>query len=76
MRELAQLDDAGFRAFFSKSPIKRIGCDRFVRNVLIAVGNSEDTSLIDVVLPRLSDASPLVAEMVNWALGELQKNTI
>ena len=49
LRELAQLHDAGFRAFFQGSPIKRTGRDRFIRNVAIAIGNSADTSLLDVL---------------------------
>lgn len=72
LSELVQLDDAAFRAFFSKSPVKRIGRDRFVRNVLIAIGNSEDATLIDVIAPLQHDPSPLVAEMAAWAMGELQ----
>ena len=72
MRDLAMLDDASFRAMFSKSPIKRIGRDRFVRNVLIAIGNSEDPSLKDVVTPLLSDPSPLVAEMADWAINSIK----
>lgn len=72
LKELVALDDQAFRAFFSGSPIKRIGRDRFVRNVLVAIGNSEDKSLRDVVLPLAYDPSPLVSEMARWALGELQ----
>lgn len=72
LQELIRLDDAAFRAFFRKSPVKRIGRDRFVRNVLVAVGNSGDASLRDAVSTLLDDASPLVAEMAAWALGELQ----
>ncbi len=71
LRDLAQLDDAGFHKFFSKSPVKRIGRDRFVRNVLIAIGNSNDVSLGAVVAPLVEDANPLVAEMAAWALEEL-----
>ena len=67
LRELAGLDDAAFRARFSGSPIKRIGRDRFLRNVLIAIGNSGDPSLLDAVRPRLADASPLVRAMAAWA---------
>ena len=47
LAELARLDDAAFRALFAKSPVKRIGRDRFVRNVLIAIGNSNDSALAD-----------------------------
>ena len=64
---LAALDDAGFRSLFSGSPVKRIGRDRFVRNVLIAIGNSGAPSLLEVVRPLLADASPLVRAMAAWA---------
>jgi epoxyqueuosine reductase len=67
LRTLAALDDAGFRSMFSGSPIKRIGRDRFVRNVLIAIGNSGEPSLLEAVRPRLGDASPLVRAMAAWA---------
>jgi epoxyqueuosine reductase len=76
LAELAQLDDAAFRALFSKSPVKRLGRDRFLRNVLVAIGNSEDVSLLPVAQQLRQDASPLVADMANWALGELQKAPI
>ena len=71
LAELAVLDDAGFRALFSKSPVKRIGRDRFVRNVLVAIGNSDDAELLPVVRARLDDASPLVRGMAAWALRRL-----
>ncbi len=71
LAELAGLDDAGFRARFSGSPIKRIGRDRFVRNVLIAIGNSGVREWAAVVQRRLDDASPLVRAMAVWALGRL-----
>jgi epoxyqueuosine reductase len=71
LSELAQLGDAAFRNLFRKSPVKRIGRDRFVRNVLVAIGNSDDASLVPVITPLLSDASPLVAEMARWALDEI-----
>src|SRR5690242_19428595 len=60
LADLAALDDAGFRSLFRKSPIKRIGRDRFLRNVMIAIGNSGDTALIDAPRTALDDASPLV----------------
>jgi epoxyqueuosine reductase len=69
--ELAQLDDARFRAMFTKSPVKRTGRDRFVRNVLIAIGNSADPSLAAQAERLLSDASPLVRGAAVWALGRL-----
>ncbi|MEM1087010.1 MAG: tRNA epoxyqueuosine(34) reductase QueG [Pseudomonadota bacterium] len=70
--ELAALDDAGFREVFSGSPIKRIGRNRFLRNVLIAIGNSEDNSLVkDSVLPHLDDEDPVVRGAAVWALSRL-----
>jgi epoxyqueuosine reductase len=71
LRELALLDDAGFREIFRGSPIKRIGRNRFVRNVLIAIGNSGVPELADVSKARLSDESPLVRAMAIWALSKL-----
>ncbi len=71
LAELLQLDDATFRTFFSGSPIKRIGRDRFVRNVLTAAGNSGDASLADPVGALLSDPSPLVRGAAIWALARL-----
>ncbi|RUU06525.1 tRNA epoxyqueuosine(34) reductase QueG, partial [Mesorhizobium sp. USDA-HM6] len=65
------LDDAAFRSFFSGSPIKRIGRDRFVRNVLIAAGNSGDESLTPIVRGLLDDGSPLVRGAAVWALSRL-----
>ncbi|MEO0871027.1 MAG: tRNA epoxyqueuosine(34) reductase QueG [Pseudomonadota bacterium] len=66
--ELLALDDAGFRALFSGSPIKRIGRDRFVRNCLYAAGNSADADLIGPVKALLEDADPVVADAARWAL--------
>jgi epoxyqueuosine reductase len=71
LRELALLDDAAFRDIFRGSPIKRIGRDRFIRNVLIAVGNSGHLPLAAVAEARLSDESPLVRAMAVWALSKL-----
>jgi epoxyqueuosine reductase len=71
LAELAALDDAAFRALFRKSPVKRIGRDRFVRNVLIAIGNSRDASHIPQLMPLLADPSPLVRAMAIWALSQL-----
>ena len=70
---LAALDDSGFRALFSGSPIKRIGRNRFVRNVLIAIGNSGDPALAASVLRLLSDPDPVVAEAAQWAAARLEK---
>jgi epoxyqueuosine reductase len=69
--ELARLDDAAFRARFARSPIKRTGRDRFVRNVLIAIGNSADTSLAHEAKRLLEDKSPLVRGAAVWALSQL-----
>jgi epoxyqueuosine reductase len=71
LAELLTLDDAGFRARFRGTPIKRTGRDRFLRNVLIAAGNSGDVSLVPPVEARLDDASPLVRAMAVWALARL-----
>ena len=71
LAELLALDDAGFRRLFSGSPIKRIGRDRFVRNCLIAAGNSGDAGLLDSVRGLLSDADPVVAEAAVWAAARL-----
>jgi epoxyqueuosine reductase len=69
--ELAALDDTGFRALFRKSPVKRIGRDRFIRNVMIAIGNSGDISLAASARARLNDASPLARGAAVWALSRL-----
>jgi epoxyqueuosine reductase len=69
--ELAELDEQGFREFFRGSPVKRIGRDRFIRNVLIAIGNCGDARLAKVVEVRLADTSPVVRAMAVWALSRL-----
>jgi epoxyqueuosine reductase len=71
LTELARLDDAQFRALFAKTAIKRTGRDRFVRNVLIAIGNSGDPSLAPEAERLLGDASPLVRGAAVWALSRL-----
>ncbi|TMJ51302.1 MAG: tRNA epoxyqueuosine(34) reductase QueG [Alphaproteobacteria bacterium] len=71
LSELARLDDAAFRTLFSKSPVKRIGRDRFIRNVLIAIGNSNDAALAEVAERLLEDKSPLVRGAAVWALLQL-----
>ena len=68
---LVALDDTGFRAMFAGTPVKRTGRDRFMRNVLIAIGNSGDASLAGAAEARLGDASPLVRAMAVWALSRL-----
>ncbi|HEU4651307.1 MAG TPA: tRNA epoxyqueuosine(34) reductase QueG, partial [Croceibacterium sp.] len=70
--ELLGLDDAGFRRLFSGSPIKRIGRDRFVRNCLIAAGNSGDAELEAPVRALLGDPDPVVAEAAKWALDKIR----
>jgi epoxyqueuosine reductase len=71
LAELARLDDTAFRARFSKSPVKRTGRDRFLRNVLIAIGNSEDGRLAVDAERLLSDESPLIRGAAVWALSQL-----
>ena len=71
LAELARLDDTAFRTLFAKTAIKRTGRDRFVRNVLIAIGNSGDISLVSEVERLLDDASPLVRGAAVWALSRL-----
>ena len=71
LAELARLDDAAFRARFAKSPVKRIGRDRFIRNVLIAIGNSGEGELAAEAERLLDDASPLVRGAAVWALAQL-----
>jgi epoxyqueuosine reductase len=71
LAELARLDDAQFRALFAKTSIKRTGRDRFVRNVLIAIGNSGERALAGEAERLLDDASPLVRGAAVWALGRL-----
>ena len=71
--DLLMLTDGEFRTFFSGSPVKRIGRDRFVRNVLIAAGNSADRTLIAPCLALLEDAAPVVRAMAVWALSRLME---
>ena len=68
---LAGLDDASFRALFTKSPVKRIGRDRFLRNVLYAIGNSGDAALAEVARARLTDEAAIVRDAAAWALARL-----
>jgi len=71
LAELAGLDDAAFRARFAGSPVKRIGRDRFVRNVLYAIGNSGIPALGPVAAALRDDPDPAVADAAIWALGRL-----
>jgi epoxyqueuosine reductase len=74
LAELLVLDDAAFRARFRGTTIKRTGRDRFLRNVLIAAGNSGDATLLPLIEARLYDSSPLVRAMAVWALSRLAPN--
>jgi epoxyqueuosine reductase len=71
LADLAGLDDAEFRSLFAGSPVKRIGRDRFLRNVMIAIGNARSPALLAAVEPRLADASALVRGAAAWAAGRL-----
>ncbi len=74
LAELAKLDDAAFRKMFSGSPIKRIGRNRFMRNVLIAIGNSQNPNLLDAVFPHLNDEDPIVRGACVWAISRLEES--
>jgi len=71
LAELARLDDASFRSLFAGGPIKRVGRAHFVRNVMIAIGNSNDPTLAEAAAERLDDESPLVRGAAVWALSRL-----
>jgi epoxyqueuosine reductase len=71
LAELVRLDDAAFRALFTKSPVKRLGRDRFIRNVLIAIGNADDTALAGEAQRLLEDESAMVRGAAVWALSQL-----
>jgi epoxyqueuosine reductase len=71
LADLARLEDAAFRSLFAKSPVKRIGRDRFVRNVLVAIGNSNERALAVEAERLLDDQSPLVRGAALWALSQL-----
>jgi len=75
LADLAALDDAGFRKRFSGSPVKRIGRGRFIRNVLIAIGNSGDPALLDSAVVLLGDGDPLVRGAAVWAVSRLVQPT-
>lgn len=74
--DLLTLDDAAFRKLFSGSPIKRIGRDRFVRNVLIAAGNGRDVGLVSQIESLLIDPEPVVRGAAIWALGRLSPEAL
>ncbi len=75
LTDLVQLDDAGFRALFTASPIKRIGRDRFVRNVLYALGNSGDRSAVPHIHALLSDDNDVVRDAAKWAVSKLNEDS-
>ena len=72
LAELATLDDTAFRARFAGSPIKRIGRDRFLRNVLYAIGNSGNPALAAAARPHLTDPDEAVADAAAWAIARLE----
>ncbi|MEY3259822.1 MAG: hypothetical protein RIT46_651, partial [Pseudomonadota bacterium] len=71
LADLARLDDSAFRTLFAKSPVKRIGRDRFVRNVLYAIGNSGDQTLRETAQSLCNDPDPTVADAARWAVERL-----
>ena len=76
LRDLATLDDGGFRKLFSAGPVKRMGHERFIRNVLYAIGNSGDTTLSDLAQARLADSRPTVRDAATWALQTLARRVV
>jgi epoxyqueuosine reductase len=76
LADLARLDETAFRQLFAKSPVKRAGRDRFVRNVLIAIGNSADPTLAEEAGRLVTDASGLVRGAAIWALGRLDRDSL
>lgn len=75
LADLLQLDDAAFRQIFSGSPIKRVGRNRFIRNTLIAAGNSGQPALLRHIMPLLDDPEPVVRATAVWAFRELASDT-
>ncbi|PCJ44556.1 MAG: tRNA epoxyqueuosine(34) reductase QueG [Alphaproteobacteria bacterium] len=73
--DLMELDDKSFRQVFSGSPVKRIGRDYFIRNVLIAAGNSGEVKLIPIIMGKLNDPAPVIQAMAIWALRQLCDET-
>jgi epoxyqueuosine reductase len=74
LADLAKLDDADFRKLFSGSPVKRIGRNRFVRNVLYAIGNSADQRLTEIARSLAEDPDPAVADAAHWAVDRLGRS--
>jgi epoxyqueuosine reductase len=75
LADLARLDDAGFRAMFAGSPVKRIGRGRFLRNVAYAIGNSGDRALRGAVAALVDDPDPVLAEAAAWAVSRLSEGS-
>ena len=73
LADLSLLNDSQFRSLFSGSPIKRIGRNRFVRNVLTAIGNSADATLLPSAQALRHDPDPIVAEAADWAVNQLHQ---
>ena len=71
LASLLVLDEAGFRAQFAAMPVRRAGYQRFMRNVLIACGNSADEGLVPLIFPHLQSEAPLIKGMAIWALSQL-----
>jgi epoxyqueuosine reductase len=76
LADLLKLDDSGFRHFFAGTPVRRAGYERFLRNVLIAAGNSDDADLMPLVMPFLDHSSALLRAMAIWALRQLADDDI
>lgn len=76
LANLACLDDAGFRKLFRKSPIRRIGRNRFVRNVLYAIGNSGDPVLLECARRLVEDPDEVVADAARWAVRQLAEGRV
>jgi epoxyqueuosine reductase len=76
LADLVRLDDGAFRALFAKTAVKRIGRARFVRNVLVAIGNSGNADLAAEAERLLDDESPLVRGAAVWALGRLDRERL
>lgn len=74
--QMLSMDDGQFRAYFSGSPVKRLGHNRFLRNVLICVGNSDDQSLVDPATQRLTHSDPVVRGAAVWALSQLLEKQV
>ena len=76
LTDLLQLDDASFRKHFAGSPVKRTGRDRFIRNCLIAAGNSKQDNLLPVITTHLNDPQPIIRAMAVWALRQLASHNV